>query len=128
MRTGWVVTWVVVPLARHSSNPGLTFMCLVNTLNIHSVRDDVPIHNKTSVVTSSISISNPPTQSSSAHRGRMCVCVHMGECMPVYTSVSQKKKEKHMNSREKKSGSQSPENHPVQKVIFSGARVRRNLT
>jgi hypothetical protein len=92
MRTGWVVTWVVVPLAHHSSNPGLTFMCLVNTLNIHSVRDDVPIHNKTSVVTSSISISNPPTQSSSAHRGRMCVCVHMGECMPVYTSVSQKKR------------------------------------
>jgi hypothetical protein len=104
MRTGWVVTWVVVPLARHSSNPGLTFMCLVNTLNIHSVRDDVLIHSKTSVVTSSISISNPPTQSSEgAHRDRMCVCIHMGECMRVYTSVSQKK-EKHMNSREKNLG------------------------
>jgi hypothetical protein len=48
----------------------------------------------------------------------------MGECMRVYMSVSQKK-DKHMNSREKKSGTQSPENHPVQKVIFSGARVRR---
>jgi hypothetical protein len=40
------------------------------------------------VVTSSISRFNPPAQfSRGAHRGRVCVCVHRGECMPVYVSV-----------------------------------------
>jgi hypothetical protein len=52
------------------------------------VGGDVPVDSEAPVVTSSISRFDPPAQSfEGAHRDRMCVCVHRGECMRVYVSA-----------------------------------------
>jgi hypothetical protein len=54
-------------------------------LIILSVRGDVSINSDALLVTDFMNLKIKPAQSfGSAHRARVCVCVHRGECSYVY--------------------------------------------
>jgi hypothetical protein len=54
-------------------------------LIILSVGGDVPVDSETLLVTDFVNINIKPSQSfRCAHRDRVCVCVHKGECSYVY--------------------------------------------
>jgi hypothetical protein len=49
------------------------------------VGGDVPINSETLLVTDFVNLKINLTQSfGGAHRGKVCVCVHRGECLYVY--------------------------------------------
>jgi hypothetical protein len=54
-------------------------------LIILSVEGDVPVDNKSLLVTDFVNLNIKSTQSfRGAHRGRVCVCIYRGECSYVY--------------------------------------------
>ena len=48
---------------------------------------DVPVDDEVPTVTRKLQDDTPAQSFRGAHRGRVCVCVHRGDCMRVYMSA-----------------------------------------